>query len=89
MAEILLAMAVFVLAVAGMSIGVIMRNKSIKGSCGGLANLRDEQGRSMCEACTNPSPDCTGENAEPASGNRFSTTSIIQSESALEESTAK
>ncbi len=67
MTEFLLALAVFVLAITGMSIGVIIRNKSIKGSCGGLANLRDEHGRSMCEACTKPSPECTGANAEPES----------------------
>ena len=29
-----------------------------------VANLRDEQGNSLCEACTNPSPECKGENAE-------------------------
>lgn len=68
MTEFLLALAVFVLAIAGMSIGVILRNKSIQGSCGGLANLRDSQGRSMCEACTNPSPECKGENALDESG---------------------
>ncbi len=82
MAEFLLALAAFLLAVAGMSIGVIIRNKSIKGSCGGLANLRDEQGRSMCEACTNPSPDCIGEDGEPNSGQRRSAFTDSQRENA-------
>lgn len=67
MTEFLLALVVFVLAITGMSVGVIIRNKSIKGSCGGLANLRDEHGRSMCEACTKPSPECTGADAESKS----------------------
>jgi uncharacterized protein len=56
----LIAFVVFALAVAGMAIGVIVARKRIQGSCGGLANLRDEHGRSMCEACSHPSPDCTG-----------------------------
>ena len=57
----LLAFAVFALAVTGLAVGVIVRRKSLQGSCGGLANLRDERGNTMCEACTNPSPTCAGE----------------------------
>ena len=64
MPEVLIAFAIFALAVTGMAIGVILRRKCLKGTCGGLANLRDEQGNSLCEACTNPSPECKGENAE-------------------------
>jgi hypothetical protein len=59
--EFLIAFIVFALAVAGMAIGVIVARKRLKGSCGGLANLRDEHGRPMCEACSHPSPDCTGD----------------------------
>ncbi|MCA9230924.1 MAG: (Na+)-NQR maturation NqrM [Planctomycetales bacterium] len=51
---------VFAIALTGMAIGVIISNRRIKGSCGGLANLRDSQGRPMCEGCSNPSPDCLG-----------------------------
>jgi uncharacterized protein len=61
---------VFALAVAGMAIGVIISRKSLKGSCGGLANLRDEQGRTMCEACVQPSPECRGEQADGPSAAR-------------------
>jgi len=61
--EFLIAFIVFALAVAGMAIGVIVARKRLKGSCGGLANLRDEHGRPMCEACSHPSPECRGENA--------------------------
>lgn len=51
---------VFVVALSGMAIGVIISNRRIKGSCGGLANMRDAQGNTICEGCTNPAPDCTG-----------------------------
>ena len=64
--EIIIAMVVFSLAIAGMAIGVILSNRRLKGSCGGLANLRDSNGRTLCDACTNPSPDCSGEPLEKA-----------------------
>jgi uncharacterized protein len=60
--EFLIAFVLFALAVAGMAIGVIVARKRLKGSCGGLAGLRDEHGRPMCEACSHPSPECRGEN---------------------------
>ena len=56
----ILAIAVFFVAVAGMAAGVIISNRRLRGSCGGLANLRDAQGRTFCDACTNPSPTCSG-----------------------------
>jgi hypothetical protein len=56
-----LAAGVFGLAFAGMAIGVIVSNRRLRGSCGGLANMRDSQGNTLCEGCTNPSPDCQGE----------------------------
>jgi len=58
---ILVSFIVFALALTGMAIGVIVSNKRIKGSCGGLGNLRDDQGKSICEGCTTPSADCLGE----------------------------
>jgi hypothetical protein len=51
---------VFGLALLGMALGVLLSNRRIKGSCGGLAGLRDEQGNPMCEACSSPSPTCQG-----------------------------
>jgi hypothetical protein len=51
---------IFLIAIAAMAIGVIVSNRRIQGSCGGLANMKDSQGRTMCDLCTHPSPDCTG-----------------------------
>lgn len=59
-------LAFFAVAMAAMAIGVIVSNRRIKGSCGGLAGFQDDQGNSICEACTNPSPDCTGKPREEA-----------------------
>lgn len=64
MTEFIAAFIVFGIAVAGMAAGVIISRKRLLGSCGGLAGLRDEQGRTSCEACSNPSPECSGENAQ-------------------------
>lgn len=54
------ALVIFGLAIVGMSIGVIVSNRRIKGSCGGLAGITDDKGRTLCDGCTNPAPDCTG-----------------------------
>ena len=52
---------VFAIALLAMSIGVLFGRRRIQGSCGGLSELKDENGKTMCEACTNPSPTCRGE----------------------------
>jgi hypothetical protein len=57
----LIALGVFLVAIVGMAIGVIVSNKRIKGSCGGLASMKDSKGRTICDVCTNPSPDCSGD----------------------------
>lgn len=59
-----MAVVVFAVALAGMAVGVILSNRRIRGSCGGLANLRDSHGNTLCEACMNPAPDCQGEPLE-------------------------
>ena len=56
----LLSAAVFGIAVLAMSVGVLFGRRRIQGSCGGLAGLQDEHGKTLCEACTNPSPTCQG-----------------------------
>lgn len=53
---------IFLLAIGGMAIGTILQNKSIKGSCGGLASMPGSEGKSICELCTIPKDQCT--NAE-------------------------
>jgi diguanylate cyclase (GGDEF)-like protein len=58
--------AVFAVAIVGMAIGVILSNRRLRGSCGGLANLRDSQGNTLCDACSHPSPDCRAETLEEA-----------------------
>ncbi len=55
---------VFAIAILGMAIGVILSNRRLRGSCGGLANLRDSQGNTLCEGCSNPLPECQGEPLE-------------------------
>ena len=49
---------IFLLAVAGMAIGVIARNKELKGSCGGLASMPGNDGKSICELCSTPREEC-------------------------------
>jgi thiamine biosynthesis lipoprotein len=53
-------LAAFVLAVFAMAIGVIINNRRLTGSCGGLAGLKDASGRPLCEVCSNPSETCPG-----------------------------
>lgn len=48
----------FGLAVFAMSIGVIFGNRRIKGSCGGMNNLKKLFGISPCDACHEKSPQC-------------------------------
>ena len=57
----LLSLIVFAFAVTGMSLGVILSNRPIRGSCGGLSRLRDAGGNVRCEGCTSTSPHCTGQ----------------------------
>lgn len=56
----LITVGVFLLAVALMSVGVIFSNRRITGSCGGLAGMKDDRGHTLCDACTNPAPECRG-----------------------------
>lgn len=45
----MITMGVFLVAFAGMAIGVIISDKVIKGSCGGIATLMG--GKSACDIC--------------------------------------
>lgn len=57
---------IFAVALGGMAIGVIVSNRRLKGTCGGLANMKDAKGNTICDACTKPSPECSGEPTEAA-----------------------
>jgi len=54
----------FVVAISAMAVGVILSNRTIKGSCGGLNGVTNESGDTMCSLCGTPSPECRGELAE-------------------------
>lgn len=56
---------VFGLAIAGMAIGVIMSNRQLKGSCGGLSAMagKEEVGASPCSLCTKPATECSKRSA--------------------------
>ena len=53
--------AVFLLAILGMAVGVILSNRRLRGSCGGLAGREDAQGPTACDLCTAPSKEYAGE----------------------------
>ena len=55
----LITVGVFAIALTGMAVGVIISNRHIKGSCGGLNNFKDSVGNPICDACSNPSPSCS------------------------------
>lgn len=48
----------FAVVMAGMAIGVIVSNRRITGSCGGLANMKTEDGEPMCECGARPGESC-------------------------------
>ncbi len=54
----LLTAIVFGIAIVGMALGVILSNRRLRGSCGGLSGLKDEHGNPLCDACTHPSAEC-------------------------------
>ncbi len=48
----------FGLVLSAMAIGVIFGRRSISGSCGGLGNVRNEDGSVSCSLCSNPADAC-------------------------------
>ena len=49
---------VFALVIVAMAVGAILNNRPVTGSCGGLANMQDEDGNSVCGVCSKPTTDC-------------------------------
>jgi thiamine biosynthesis lipoprotein len=72
----LLAAVVFGAVVFGLIAATVLGRRQIRGSCGGLAGLRDEHGNPLCEACRNPAEECDefrqrmSAERETAGGNR-------------------
>lgn len=64
----ILALGFMLLVVAAMSIGVILGNKPIAGSCGGLNNLGLKQG---CDICGGKDEVCEEENRKRNAGEQY------------------
>jgi len=56
---------IFIVAIGLMAVGVIVSNRRIKGSCGGLSSMKDSSGNTICDACTVPSDQCSGLSQQP------------------------
>lgn len=52
------AIVIFGLAIAGMAIGVIISNRQLKGSCGGLSAMSGQGDSSPCSLCSKPATAC-------------------------------
>ena len=67
---IVLSILIFALALVGMAIGVILSNRCLRGSCGGMAGRQDAADNPRCDFCADSSPDCTAptESGPDASG---------------------
>lgn len=53
-----IAFGIFLLVAMGMAVGVLFGRRSISGSCGGLANRKDADGKTACSLCENPADAC-------------------------------
>ncbi len=51
MATFFAAILVFAAAFTGLAIGVIMSDRCLKGTCGGMNNLPGNEGKSACDVC--------------------------------------
>ncbi len=53
-----LTLLVFSLALVGMSLGVILSDRQIHGSCGGLSHIRGKHGKVACDGCPSGGKNC-------------------------------
>ena len=59
----LASLVIFAIAIIGMAIGVIVKKRCLKGTCGGLAYLQQKQdGHIECATCSKRSVDTTHTN---------------------------
>lgn len=56
MATFIFASIVVILSILGLSIGLIINNKPLQGSCGGMSNLDSDLGCSICGGNPNKCP---------------------------------
>jgi len=54
----LASMCMFAFVILAMAVGAIFNNKPVKGSCGGLANVTNDDGETSCGICSKPVTDC-------------------------------
>ena len=66
----LLTACAFGLILSLMAIGVMFGRRSISGSCGGLANMKNEDGSVSCSLCSNPAEACQELRNRMQQGNR-------------------
>ncbi len=58
LAVLLITFVAFALLLFAMAVGVIFGRRSISGSCGGLANVKNDDGSVSCSLCSNPDDAC-------------------------------
>ena len=54
----LASLCMFAFVILAMAVGAIFNNKPVTGSCGGLANVTNEDGETSCGICSKPVTDC-------------------------------
>ncbi|MCA9029784.1 MAG: FAD:protein FMN transferase [Planctomycetaceae bacterium] len=55
---VLVTIAAFALAMLGLALGYLIKNRLLKGTCGGLQNFHGQDGKSACELCAKPREEC-------------------------------
>ena len=55
---------IFGLVILAMAVGAIVNNKPVRGSCGGIAVVMNEDGEASCGICSKPTTDCVEQSLE-------------------------
>ena len=64
----LASLCMFAFVILAMAVGAIFNNKPVKGSCGGLANMTNDEGETSCGICSKPVTDCVEVTENATSG---------------------